>query len=156
MENSQRRSWRQDNHPASICKASVSGSTQRRRENWKVLCVSAHWRAGFTIGHGLGVTEKTPKGFRHSAQPCHDEGGATLGGESGIEIFPRWDSQMESQGREIWKANCVYTGQIASRSGAPDYLLQSIKTKFPLPVTTPAWRCGLGLAFDFFSPTGLS
>jgi hypothetical protein len=40
------------------------------------------------ICRGLGVSEKIPKGFRHSAQRCHDEAGATLGGESEIEINP--------------------------------------------------------------------
>ena len=35
-----------------------------------------------------GREAKIPKGFRPSAQRCHDEGGATLGGESEIEINP--------------------------------------------------------------------
>jgi hypothetical protein len=29
--------------------------------------------------------EKIPKGFRNSAQPCHDKGGVTLGGRMQIE-----------------------------------------------------------------------
>src|SRR5256885_13889567 len=71
-----------------------SNGTQRRQDakgagkTGKLLCVSAPWRLGVKIDRGLGVSEKIPKGFRPSAQRCHDEGGATLGGESEIEINP--------------------------------------------------------------------
>ena len=37
---------------------------------------------------GRAREEKIPKGFRPSAQRCHDAGAATLGGESEIEIYP--------------------------------------------------------------------
>jgi len=44
------------------------------------------WRANYKdaapLALGLGAKKSIPKGFRHSAQRCRDEGGVTLGGKS--------------------------------------------------------------------------
>ncbi len=58
------------------------------RKTGELVCVFAPWRLCVKICCGLNVSGKIPKGFRPSAQRCHDERGATLGDESEIEINP--------------------------------------------------------------------